>query len=85
MTAGVGVGGRFKTGQLGSNQNQPLFLFRTIGDILARSDFPFFGVKDQQITGIKEVGYTASTVAVIFGWLEPVTAPGDRDDLGVVK
>jgi hypothetical protein len=36
-----------------SNQNQPLFLFKMIGDILARSDFFFYGVKDQCITGIK--------------------------------
>jgi hypothetical protein len=31
-----GVGGRIKTSQWGSNQNQPLFSFKPVGDVLAR-------------------------------------------------
>ena len=30
------VGGRIKTSQWGSNQNQPLFSFKPVGDVLAR-------------------------------------------------
>jgi hypothetical protein len=33
-----GVGGRFKTGQLWSNQNQPLLLFKSKEGVLASSD-----------------------------------------------
>jgi predicted nucleic acid-binding protein len=32
----VNVGGRIKTSQWGSNQNQPLFSFKPVGDVLAR-------------------------------------------------
>jgi hypothetical protein len=32
----VGVGGRIKTSQLGSNQNQPLFSYKPFEDVLAR-------------------------------------------------
>jgi hypothetical protein len=31
-----GVGGRIKTSQLGSNQNQPLFSYKPFEDVLAR-------------------------------------------------
>jgi hypothetical protein len=30
------VGGRIKTSQWGSNQNQPLLSFKPVGDVLAR-------------------------------------------------
>jgi hypothetical protein len=38
------VGGRVKTGQLGSNQNQPLLLFKSREDVLASSDCGFGGL-----------------------------------------
>jgi hypothetical protein len=34
----LNVGGRFKTGQLWSNQNQPLLLFKSKEGVLASSD-----------------------------------------------
>jgi hypothetical protein len=40
----MSVGGRFKTGQLGSNQNQPLFTFKSREDVLASSDWGLGGL-----------------------------------------
>ena len=36
VVAAIVVGGRIKTSQLGSNQNQPLFSYKPFEDVLAR-------------------------------------------------
>ena len=41
LLVGFSVGGRIKTSQWGSNQNQPLFSFKPVRVILARGDLRF--------------------------------------------